>query len=63
MVENEGKGRKMTGFQRHKKIVVLIDILKPSQTSMAEKKRALTTMVTAIYDNYDNVSQKAEDGF
>ena len=28
-----------------------------------KKKRALTTMVTAIYDNYDNVSQKAEDGF
>ena len=27
------------------------------------KKRALTTMVTAIYDNYNNVSQKAEDGF
>ena len=28
-----------------------------------QKKRALTTMVTAIYDNYDNVSQKAEYGF
>ena len=36
MVKNEGKGRKMTGFQRHQKIVVLMDILKPSQTSMAE---------------------------
>ena len=36
MVKNEGKGRKMTSFQRHKKIVVLMDILKPSQTSMAE---------------------------
>ena len=36
MVKNKGKGRKMTGFQRHQKIVVLMDILKPSQTSMAE---------------------------
>ena len=27
MVKNEGKGRKMTGFQRHQKIVVLMDIL------------------------------------
>ena len=36
MVKNEGKGRKMTGFQRHQKIVVLMDILKPSQTTMAE---------------------------
>ena len=26
MVKNEGKGRKMTGFQRHQKIVVLMDI-------------------------------------
>ena len=36
MVKNEGKGRNMTGFQRHQKTVVLMDILKPSQTSMAE---------------------------
>ena len=36
MVKNEGKGRKMTGFQRHQKKVVLKDMLKPSQTSMAE---------------------------
>ena len=36
MVKNEGKGRKMTGFQRHRKIVVLLDILKASQTSMAD---------------------------
>ena len=36
MVKNEEKGRKMTGFQRHQKIVVLMDILKPSQTSVAE---------------------------
>ena len=36
MVQDEGKRRKMTGFQRHQKIVVLMDILKPSQTSMAE---------------------------
>ena len=36
MVKNEGKGRKMTGFQRHRKIVVLLDIIKPSQTSMAD---------------------------
>ena len=36
MVKNEGKGRKMTGFQMHQKIVVLMDILKLSQTSMAE---------------------------
>ena len=36
MVKNEGKGREMTGFQRHQKIVVLMDILKPSQTSPAE---------------------------
>ena len=28
MVKNEGKGGKMTGFQRHRKIVVLLDILK-----------------------------------
>ena len=28
MVKNEGKGRKMTGFQRHQKIVVLMDISK-----------------------------------
>ena len=34
MVKNEGKGRKMTGFQRHRKIVVLLDIIKASQTSM-----------------------------
>ena len=27
-VKNEGKGRKMTGFQRHRKIVVLLDIRK-----------------------------------
>ena len=37
MVKNEGKGRKMTCFQRHPKIVVLTDISKPSQTSMAKK--------------------------
>ena len=37
MVKNEGKGRKMTGFQGHQKKVVLMDILKPSQTSMAEE--------------------------
>ena len=37
MVKNEGKGRKMTGFQRHKKPVVLMDISKPSQTSMGKK--------------------------
>ena len=37
MVKNEGKGRKMTGFQRQQKIVVSMDILKPSQTSMANK--------------------------
>ena len=36
MVKNEGKGRKMTGLQRHRKIVVLLDILKASQTSMAD---------------------------
>ena len=36
MVKNKGKCRKMTGFQRHQKRVVLMDILKPSQTSMAE---------------------------
>ena len=36
MVKNEGKGRKMTGFQRHQKIVFLMDISKPSQTSMAK---------------------------
>ena len=36
MVKNEGKGRKMTGFQRHRKIVVLLDILKASQTSTAD---------------------------
>ena len=36
MVKNEGKGRKMTGFQRHQRMVVLMDILRPSQTSMAE---------------------------
>ena len=36
MVKNEGKGRKMTGFQRHRKIVVLMDIIKASQTSMAD---------------------------
>ena len=36
MVKNEGKGRKMTGFKRDQKIVVLMDILKPSQTSMVE---------------------------
>ena len=36
MVKNEGKGRKMTGHQRHRKIVVLLDILKASQTSMAD---------------------------
>ena len=36
MVKNEGKGRKMTGFQRHRKIVVLLDIIKASQTSMAD---------------------------
>ena len=35
MVKNEGKGRKMTGLQRNPKIVVLLDILKASQTSMA----------------------------
>ena len=35
IVKNEGKGSKMTGFQRHQKIVTLMDILKPSQTSMA----------------------------
>ena len=37
MVKNEGKGRKMTGFQRHQKIVVLMDISKSSQTSMGKK--------------------------
>ena len=26
MVKNEGTGRKMTGFQRHQKIVVLMDV-------------------------------------
>ena len=36
MVKNEGKGRKMTGFQRHRRIVVLLDILKASRTSMAD---------------------------
>ena len=36
MVKYEGKGRKMTGFQRHQKIAVLMDISKPSQTSMAK---------------------------
>ena len=36
MVKNEGKGRKMTGFQRHRKIVVLLDITKASQTNMAD---------------------------
>ena len=36
MVKNEGKGRKMTGFQRHRKIVVLLDIIKASQTSMVD---------------------------
>ena len=36
MVKNEGKGRKMTGFQRHQKIVVLMDISKLSQTSMGK---------------------------
>ena len=36
MVKNEGKGRKMTGFQRHQKMVVLMDISKPSQTSMGK---------------------------
>ena len=36
MVKNEGKGRKMTGFQRHQKKVVLMDILKASQASMAD---------------------------
>ena len=36
MVKNEGKGRKMTGSQMHRKIVVLLDILKASQTSMAD---------------------------
>ena len=36
MVKNEGKGRKMTGFQRQRKIVVLLDIIKASQTSMAD---------------------------
>ena len=38
MVKKYGKGRKMTGFQRHKKIVVLMDISKPSQTSMAKEE-------------------------
>ena len=28
MGKNGGKGRKMTGFQRHRKIVVLLDIFK-----------------------------------
>ena len=37
MVKNEGKGRKMTGFQRHRKIVVLLDIIKASQTSMVDE--------------------------
>ena len=36
MVKDEGKGRKMTGFQRHRKIVVLLDIIKASQTSMVD---------------------------
>ena len=36
MVKNEGKGRKMTGFGRHRKIVVLLDIIKASQTSMVD---------------------------
>ena len=35
MVKDGGKGRKMTGFQRHQKIVVLMDILNLSQTNMA----------------------------
>ena len=37
MVKNEGKGRKMTGVQRHRKIDVLLDIIKASQTSMADE--------------------------
>ena len=36
MVKNEGKGGKMTGFQRQRKTVVLLDIIKASQTSMAD---------------------------
>ena len=36
MVKNEEKGRKMTGLQRHQKIVVLMDTLELSQTSMGE---------------------------
>ena len=28
MIKNEGKGRKMTGFQRHQKIIALMDIFK-----------------------------------
>ena len=36
MVKKDGKGGKMTGFKRQKKIVVLMAISKPSQTSMAK---------------------------
>ena len=36
MVKNDGKGRKMTGFQRHQIIIVLMDISGPSRTSMAK---------------------------
>ena len=37
MVKNDEKGRKMTGFKRQKKIVVLMAISKPSQTSMTKE--------------------------
>ena len=37
MVKNDGKGRKMTGFQRQQIIVVLMDISGPSRTSMAKE--------------------------
>ena len=36
MVKNDGKGRKMTGFQSQKIIVVLMDISGPSRTRMAK---------------------------
>ena len=37
MVKNDEKGRKMTGFKRQKKIVVLMAMSKPSQTSMTKE--------------------------
>ena len=48
MVKDDEKGRKMTGFQRHQKIVVLVDILKRSQTSMAEVRRMRNIKVSVI---------------